>query len=94
MVAVGRALMGRPRLLMMDEPSIGLAPRIVEQIGEIVRSLAADDGMGVLLVEQNAHLAFGLASYVYVLELGEIRVGGPVEEVAASDRVREAYLSA
>ncbi len=93
LLAIGRALMGRPRLLLMDEPSIGLAPKVVAEIGGVVRSLASEDGIGVLLVEQNAQLAFGLASFVYVLELGEMRVSGPTEEVAASELVKEAYLS-
>ena len=91
MVAIGRALMTRPRLLMLDEPSLGLAPRIVEAmltvLGEISRA-----GVGVFLVEQNVRAALGLAHRAYVLEHGRIVGQGPSSDVLADPDVRRAYL--
>ncbi|MEU2349384.1 ABC transporter ATP-binding protein [Modestobacter sp. NPDC049651] len=91
MLAIGRALMGKPRLLLLDEPSMGLAPLIVEQIFEIVRGINAD-GVSVLLVEQNAHQALSLADRGYVLETGELVLAGTGRELLADDRIRAAYL--
>ena len=91
MLAIGRALMGKPRLLLLDEPSMGLAPLIVEQIFEIVRGINAD-GVSVLLVEQNAHQALSLADRGYVLETGELVLSGTGRELLADDRIRAAYL--
>jgi branched-chain amino acid transport system ATP-binding protein len=91
MLAIGRALMGRPRLLLLDEPSMGLAPLIVAQIFDIVRQVNSD-GMTVLLVEQNAAQALALANRGYVLETGEIVLTGTGTELLADDRVRAAYL--
>jgi branched-chain amino acid transport system ATP-binding protein len=91
MLAIGRALMGKPRLLLLDEPSMGLAPLIVEQIFEIVRSINAD-GVSVLLVEQNATQALTLADRGYVLETGELVLAGTGRELLADDRIRAAYL--
>ncbi|MDQ1493681.1 MAG: branched-chain amino acid transport system ATP-binding protein [Actinomycetota bacterium] len=91
MLAIGRALMGKPRLLLLDEPSMGLAPLIVAQIFDIVRQVNAD-GVTVLLVEQNAAQALALASRGYVLETGEIVLTGTGSELLADDRVRAAYL--
>jgi branched-chain amino acid transport system ATP-binding protein len=91
MLAIGRALMGKPRLLLLDEPSMGLAPLIVEQIFEIVRSINAD-GVSVLLVEQNATQALALADRGYVLETGELVLAGTGRELLADDRIRAAYL--
>jgi branched-chain amino acid transport system ATP-binding protein len=91
MLAIGRALMGKPRLLLLDEPSMGLAPLIVRQIFEIVREINAS-GVTVLLVEQNAAQALGLANRGYVLETGEIVLEGTGRELLADDRVRAAYL--
>ncbi len=91
MLAIGRALMGKPRMLLLDEPSMGLAPLIVEQIFEIVRGINAD-GVSVLLVEQNARQALTLADRGYVLETGEIVLTGTGRELLADDRIRAAYL--
>ena len=91
MLAIGRALMGKPRMLLLDEPSMGLAPLIVEQIFEIVRGINAD-GVSVLLVEQNARQALTLADRGYVLETGEIVLSGTGRELLADDRIRAAYL--
>ena len=91
MLAMGRALMGRPRLLMLDEPSLGLAPRIVQDIFEIIGELRKT-GVSILLVEQNARAALKAADYAYVMELGEITMQGPASERAADPRVIESYL--
>jgi len=91
MLAIGRALMGKPRLLLLDEPSMGLAPLIVKQIFDIVAEINAS-GVTVLLVEQNAAQALGLAHRGYVLETGEIVLQGSGQELLADDRVRAAYL--
>ncbi len=91
MLAVGRALMTRPRLLMMDEPSLGLAPLIVKMIFDIVKAINAE-GVTVLLVEQNAKAALEIADYGYVLETGRITFHGPGKELLQDDRVRHAYL--
>ncbi len=91
MLAVARALMARPRLLMMDEPSLGLAPLIVEQIFEIVATLNRD-GLTVLLVEQNARMALGIAHHAYLLEQGRVALHGTAAEVSANEAVGRAYL--
>jgi branched-chain amino acid transport system ATP-binding protein len=91
MLAIGRALMGKPRLLLLDEPSMGLAPMIVAQIFDIVREIN-QSGVTVLLVEQNAAQALALADRGYVLETGEIVLDGTGRELLADDRIRAAYL--
>jgi branched-chain amino acid transport system ATP-binding protein len=91
MLAIGRALMGKPRLLLLDEPSMGLAPLVVGQIFDIVRGINAE-GVSVLLVEQNAHQALSLADRGYVLETGELVLSGSGRELLADDRIRAAYL--
>jgi len=91
MLAIGRALMGKPRLLLLDEPSMGLAPIVVAQIFDIVRQVNSD-GVTVLLVEQNAAQALALANRGYVMETGEIVLSGTGGELLADDRVRAAYL--
>ncbi|MFJ2705365.1 ABC transporter ATP-binding protein [Streptomyces sp. NPDC087428] len=91
MLAMGRALMARPRLLLLDEPSLGLAPLMAARIAETVREINAA-GTSVLLVEQNAAIALRLASTAYVLEVGEVTLEGPAEALAASDEVRRRYL--
>ncbi|MGI6567059.1 MAG: ABC transporter ATP-binding protein [Firmicutes bacterium] len=93
MLAIGRGLMSHPRLLLLDEPSMGLAPLLVREIFEIVRQINAA-GMTILLVEQNAHMALSVADTAYVLETGRIVFSGPAREVAANKQVREAYLGA
>ncbi len=92
MVAVGRALMGRPRILMLDEPSLGLAPQIVDGIFEAIIALNRDSGLTVLLVEQNARLALEVASYGYILENGRIVLDGPSAKLQVNDDVQEFYL--
>lgn len=91
MLALGRALMGRPRLLMLDEPSLGLAPLIVRDIFRILSSLR-DRGVSILLVEQNALAALKVADYAYVLELGQVAMEGAAQAIAADPRVVQAYL--
>jgi branched-chain amino acid transport system ATP-binding protein len=91
MLAIARALMARPKLLLMDEPSLGLAPRIVAEVGQLIRSIH-EEGVGVLLVEQNAALALALASYGYVLENGRIVLDGPSDALADNPDIREFYL--
>ncbi|MYW66816.1 ATP-binding cassette domain-containing protein [Streptomyces sp. SID8379] len=91
MLAVGRALMAEPKLLLLDEPSLGLAPLMAARIADTIREINAQ-GVSVLLVEQNATLALRLASYAYVLDVGEIALHGPADELAGSDEVRRRYL--
>ena len=91
MLAVGRALMAKPRLLMLDEPSLGLAPRIVREIFHIIVELKRR-GVSILLVEQNARAALQIADYAYVLETGEAVLDGPASELANDPRVIETYL--
>ena len=91
MLAMGRALMSKPKLLMLDEPSMGLAPILVEQIFDIIRELHAA-GTTILLVEQNAQAALSVADRAYVLETGKISLTGTGAELMASDAVRKAYL--
>lgn len=91
MLAIGRALMARPKLLLMDEPSMGLAPVIVEEIARIIEEINAD-GVPVVLVEQNAGLALDLASHAYVLETGNLALEGPAHELHDNEHVRAAYL--
>ena len=91
MLAMGRALMSRPRLLLLDEPSMGLAPLLVREIFSIIKEINAT-GTTVLLVEQNAHMALSIANRAYVLETGRITLSGDAKELAASEAVRKAYL--
>lgn len=91
MLSIARALMARPRLLLLDEPSLGLAPQIVQTIFKIIREINAA-GTTILLVEQNAHMALEVAHQAYVLEVGQIKMKGPARELARSDEVRKAYL--
>lgn len=91
MLAMGRALMSHPKLLMLDEPSMGLAPILVDQIFNIIKELHAS-GVTILLVEQNARMALSVADRAYVLETGRVAISGTGAELMASDKVREAYL--
>ena len=91
MLAIGRALLSRPKLLLLDEPSMGLAPRVVEKIFEVVQSVAKD-GVSILLVEQNAKLALEFAQRGYVMESGRITLTGSGDELLTNPKVREAYL--
>jgi branched-chain amino acid transport system ATP-binding protein len=96
MLAMARALMARPRLLLLDEPSLGLAPQIVQVIFKIIRDInqptADGPGTTILLVEQNAHMALKVAHRAYVLEVGKVVMEGPAAQLAESDEVRKAYL--
>jgi branched-chain amino acid transport system ATP-binding protein len=91
MLAIARALMARPKLLLLDEPSLGLAPQIVKLIFQIVKKIARE-GTTILLVEQNAHMALGVAQVGYVLEVGALVTSGPAAELAQNDEIRKAYL--
>ncbi len=91
MLAIGRALMSRPRMLLLDEPSLGLAPLLVERIFAVIQELQ-QQGVTILLVEQNAYQALRVASRAYVLETGQIRLAGSVAELANDPRMRAAYL--
>jgi branched-chain amino acid transport system ATP-binding protein len=92
MLAVGRALMLRPRLLLLDEPSFGLAPLIVEELFRILRQVNEETGVAMLIVEQNAALALELVEHAYLLETGRIVMDGPAAEIGADEGVRRAYL--
>ena len=92
MLALGRAMMARPRLLLLDEPSLGLAPRVVNEIFDALTRMKTDDGMSVLVVEQNANLALAHAARAYVLEVGNVVVEGTSDELRANESVRKSYL--
>lgn len=91
MLAIARALMTRPKLLLMDEPSMGLSPILVEEVGNIIRDIN-EGGIGIILVEQNARMALGLANKAYILEVGSITLEGDAKELANDERVKKAYL--
>jgi branched-chain amino acid transport system ATP-binding protein len=92
MLALARALVGRPRLLMLDEPSLGLAPTVVHEIFRIVKELNADDGLTVLVVEQNANVALEAAARAYVLEVGQVAIEGESAELRRHEGIRKSYL--
>jgi branched-chain amino acid transport system ATP-binding protein len=92
MLALARALMSHPRMLLLDEPSLGLAPLVTREIFRIVSELNEKEGLTVLVVEQNAAIALEVASYAYVLEVGKVAVSGPSEELARNENVRKSYL--
>ncbi len=92
MVAIGRALMSGPKLLMLDEPTLGLAPQIADEIFAIVRRLCRDSGVGILLVEQNAQLALSIADYAYIMENGRVVLDGTADKLRRNEDVREFYL--
>ena len=92
MLAISRALMLRPKLLLLDEPSFGLAPLIVQEIFEIMKSINRTDGVSMLLVEQNASLALNLADHAYLLETGKVVLAGPAEDIRADETIRRTYL--
>jgi branched-chain amino acid transport system ATP-binding protein len=92
MLALARGLMLRPRLLMIDEPSLGLAPVLTKQLFELLGKIAAEEGTTILVVEQNANLALDFADYAYVLEAGRIALSGKAATVKGDDEVRRSYL--
>lgn len=94
MCAIGRALMSKPRMILLDEPSMGLAPQVVEEIFEIVRDLNTREGVSFLLAEQNTNMALKYATYGYILETGRIVMDGPAETMRENEDVREFYLGA
>lgn len=91
MLAIGRGLMSRPKLLLLDEPSMGLAPLLVQEIFRIVKEIN-EQGTTILLVEQNANMALSIADYGYVLETGKTVIQGPARDLAMNEDVRAAYL--
>jgi branched-chain amino acid transport system ATP-binding protein len=91
MVAIGRALMSKPKLILFDEPTMGLAPYLVEEVARAILQLN-EEGLSVLLVEQNVHVAFAIAHRGYVLENGRITLEGPIEALRADERVKRAYV--
>jgi len=93
MLAIGRALMSKPKILLLDEPTLGLAPIMVRRVAETLRTLRAE-GMGMLLAEQNLHMALGVADRGYVLETGGVTISGSAVELKSDPRVRDAYLGA
>jgi branched-chain amino acid transport system ATP-binding protein len=92
MVVIGRALMARPRLMLLDEPSLGLAPLLVREIFEIIRQINAESGVSILLVEQNANVALRTSRYAYVMETGRVVLDGPATELAENADIKEFYL--
>lgn len=92
MVSMGRALMARPKLLLLDEPSLGLAPMMVREIARAITAINADDGVSVILVEQNSRMALKISHRAYVLETGSVALAGPSDELMGNDHVRKVYL--
>jgi branched-chain amino acid transport system ATP-binding protein len=92
MLVIGRALMARPKLMLLDEPSLGLAPLLVQEIYEIIQRINAEQKMAILLVEQNVRAALGIADYGYVMENGKIVLGGPAEKLRDNEDVKEFYM--
>jgi branched-chain amino acid transport system ATP-binding protein len=92
MLAIGRGLVAKPQLLLMDEPSLGLAPIIVQEIFRVIRQIHEEEGVSILLVEQNARKALAVARYGYILEVGKIAIHGAACDLKNDERVRAAYL--
>jgi len=92
MLVIGRGLMARPKLMLLDEPSLGLAPLLVEEIFRVVRQFNQEEGVTVLLVEQNAHHALNVATYGYVMENGRVVLDGTSEQLAGNEDIKEFYL--
>ena len=92
MVVVGRALMARPRLLLLDEPSLGLAPMVVREIARLVTQVNQEENVSVILVEQNSRMALKVSQYAYVLETGKVGLEGPSAELMDNDHIKKLYL--
>ena len=92
MLVIGRGLMARPRLLLLDEPSMGLAPLLVREIFNVIRQITDEEGIPILLVEQNARVALDVADYAYVMETGRVVLDGPADELAENEDIKEFYL--
>ncbi len=92
MLVIGRAIMARPSLMLLDEPSLGLAPMLVQEIFEIISRMNQELGVSILLVEQNANVALQIASYAYVMETGRVVLDGPAEQLAENADIKEFYL--
>ncbi|MBL7184533.1 MAG: ABC transporter ATP-binding protein [Anaerolineae bacterium] len=92
MLVIGRALMAHPKLMLLDEPSLGLAPLLVKEIFRVISEMSADEGMAILLVEQNARMALSVADYAYVMENGRVVLDGPAEQLAENEDIKEFYL--
>ncbi len=92
MLVIGRALMAEPSLMLLDEPSLGLAPLLVQEIFEIIKHINEESGVSMLLVEQNANVALQIASYAYVMETGRIVLDGPADQLAQNADIKEFYL--
>jgi branched-chain amino acid transport system ATP-binding protein len=92
MLAIGRALMSRPKLFLLDEPSLGLAPLVVREIAKLILDVNRDDGVGVILVEQNSRMALRISDYAYVLETGNVALHGPSRDLIDNEHVKELYL--
>jgi len=92
MLVIGRALVARPKLMLLDEPSLGLAPLLVKEIFRVISEMSADEGMAILLVEQNARMALSVADYAYVMENGRVVLDGPAEQLAENEDIKEFYL--
>ena len=92
MLVIGRALMAHPKVMMLDEPSLGLAPLLVAEIFRVIKQISADEAMAIVLVEQNAHMALSVADYAYVMESGRVVLDGPAEQLANNEDIKEFYL--
>ncbi len=92
MLVIGRALMAHPKLMLLDEPSLGLAPLLVGEIFNVIKEMSAEEGMAILLVEQNARMALSVADYAYIMENGRVVLDGPSQQLAQNEDVKEFYL--
>jgi branched-chain amino acid transport system ATP-binding protein len=92
MLVIGRGLMARPRLLLLDEPSMGLAPLLVREIFKVIRQVTDEEGIPILLVEQNARVALDVADFAYVMETGRVVLDGTAEELSENEDIKEFYL--